>query len=62
MNSKIFIIDDEKDICFLLSEILQDEKFITESAYNSSEALSKIKFFKPQLSIALATMPIFSGN
>ena len=37
MNSKILIIDDEKDICFLLSEILQDEKFVTELAFNSNE-------------------------
>ena len=41
MNSKVLIIDDEKDICFLISEILLDEKFITDFAYNSKEALSK---------------------
>ena len=39
MNSKVLIIDDEKDICFLISEILKDEKFITESALNSTEAI-----------------------
>ena len=41
MNSKVLIIDDEKDICYLISEILQDEKFITESVLNSSEAIKK---------------------
>ena len=51
MNSKILIIDDEKDICYLISEILQDEKFITESAFNSSEALKTIETFKPDLII-----------
>ena len=58
MNSKILIIDDEKDICFLLSEILQDEKFITESAYNSTEALNKYNFFKPDLII----LDVWLGN
>ena len=45
INSKILIIDDEKDICFLISEIIQDEKFITDSALNSTEALNKFNKF-----------------
>ena len=28
---KVLIVDDEKDICFLISEILKDEKYITET-------------------------------
>ena len=28
---KVLIIDDEKDICFLISEILKDEKYTTYS-------------------------------
>ena len=51
MNSKILIIDDEKDICYLISEILQDEKFITESVFNSSEAIKKLETFRPDLII-----------
>ena len=51
MNSKVLIIDDEKDICYLISEILQDEKFVTESAFNSSEAIKKLETFKPDLII-----------
>ena len=51
MNSKVLIIDDEKDICYLISEILQDEKFVTDSALNSSEAIKKIKTFRPDLII-----------
>lgn len=49
--SKILIIDDESDICFLISEILGDEKFISETAYNSNEALSKYYEFNPDLII-----------
>ena len=26
---KVLIVDDEKDICFLISEILKDEKYNT---------------------------------
>ena len=39
---KVLIIDDEKDICFLISEILKDEKYLTISALNSDEAIKKI--------------------
>ena len=51
MNSKVLIIDDEKDICYLISEILQDEKFVTESALNSNEAIKKLETFRPDLII-----------
>ena len=42
MSYKVLIVDDEKDICFLISEILNDEKFNTMSALNSDEALNKL--------------------
>ena len=48
---KILIIDDEKDICFLISEILKDEKYLTKSALNSDEALKKFIDYKPNLII-----------
>jgi len=48
---KILIIDDEKDICFLISEILKDEKYITYSALNSNEAISYFNKFNPELVI-----------
>ena len=56
--SKILIIDDEKDICFLISEILVDEKYITEYAINSSIALNKFTKFKPDLII----LDVWLGN
>ena len=49
--NKILIIDDEKDICFLISEILKDEKYLTDSALNSDEALQKFNNNKPDLVI-----------
>ncbi len=48
---KVLIIDDERDICFLISEILKDEKYITSSASNSEEALLKFEEIKPDLVI-----------
>jgi len=55
---KILIIDDEKDICFLISEILVDEKYITEYATNSNIALNKFTTFKPDLII----LDVWLGN
>jgi len=56
--SKILIIDDEKDICFLISEILTDEKYMTDYATNSSIALNKFIKFKPDLII----LDVWLGN
>ena len=48
---KVLIIDDEKDICFLISEILKDENYNTFIALNSDEAISKFNEIKPDLVI-----------
>ena len=48
---KVLIIDDEKDICFLISEILKDEKYITYNALNSDEAIKNFEEKKPDLVI-----------
>ncbi len=46
---KVLIIDDEKDICFLISEILKDEKYLTYTALNSNEAFTKFNKYNPDL-------------
>ena len=51
MKLKVLIIDDEKDICFLISEILKDEKYQTFTALDSKEALNKFQLYKPDLVI-----------
>ena len=58
MKSKILIIDDEKDICFLISELLKDENYITISANTSKEALKEYSQFKPDLII----LDVWLGN
>ena len=55
---KVLIIDDETDICFLISEILGDEKFICETANNSNESLSKFNKFNPDIII----LDVWLGN
>ena len=45
MKKNVLIIDDEKDICFLISEILKDEGFVANIVNSSSEA---IKVFQNQ--------------
>ena len=47
MNKKILIIDDEKDICFLISEILKDEKYETFISLSSNDAIEKFDKIKP---------------
>ena len=56
--SKVLIIDDENDICFLISEILNDENFNCETANNSSQALEKFNSFNPDLLI----LDVWLGN
>tara|TARA_Y100001970_G_scaffold63129_1_gene80788 strand:- start:1658 stop:2992 length:1335 start_codon:yes stop_codon:yes gene_type:complete len=48
---KVLIVDDEKDICFLISEILKDEKFLTYTALNSNEAKTSFNKYNPDLVI-----------
>ena len=58
MKSKVLIIDDEKDICFLISEILRDEDYITTSSNNSKDALNIFSTFNPDLII----LDVWLGN
>ncbi len=48
---KVLIIDDEKDICFLISEILKDEDFVTSISLNSDQAIKEFSDNKPDLII-----------
>ena len=56
--TKVLIIDDESDICFLISEILTDENFICDIANNSNQAISKFEEFNPELII----LDVWLGN
>ena len=49
--SDILIVDDEKDIRDLISEILVDEGFSTRVARNSAECLNQVSKAQPSLLI-----------
>ena len=40
---KILVIDNDKDMCQLISEILQEEMYEVDISYNGEDALLKIK-------------------
>jgi two-component system OmpR family response regulator len=48
-NHNAFIIDDEQDICFLLSKVLNLKDFETECASNLKDAQSSMKGKEPEL-------------
>src|SRR5437870_1237272 len=49
MASDILIVDDEADICELVSGLLQDEGYATRTARDSDGALNEIKSRRPNL-------------
>jgi two-component system, NtrC family, nitrogen regulation response regulator NtrX len=49
MASDILIVDDESDICELVSGLLQDEGYSTRTARDSDAALNEIKARRPNL-------------
>ena len=51
MVHDILIVDDEADICMLISDILKDEGMSTRKAQNADEALLQIQQYRPTLII-----------
>jgi len=49
MTAEILIVDDEPDICELVSGILQDEGYTTRTARDADSALNAIKTRRPNL-------------
>lgn len=60
MNKTILLVDDEKDIVEFLEYNLRHEGFRVVTAYNGSEALSKLSE-KPDLIILDVLMPVMDG-
>ena len=46
-SREVLIIDDEKDICFLLGKVLTEKNFNVSFANNLAEGLTKIDELKP---------------
>ncbi|MBE6037793.1 MAG: response regulator transcription factor [Anaerofustis stercorihominis] len=61
MNEKILVVDDEVNICELLTLELELEGYICERAYDGKEALEKFETFSPELILLDLMLPEISG-
>jgi len=61
MKGKILIVDDEKDTCEVLTEILTEEGYQTFYALSGQSALTKVKRNKPDLVLLDIKMPEMDG-
>lgn len=62
MVKKIVIVDDERNLCDLLSQVLTKAGFKTHAVYNGKEALEKIKEIIPDLVILDVILPDLTGH
>lgn len=60
-NIKVLIVDDESDMCWLLSRIFQDAGYELITALTGEEALTKVEKEEPELVILDVKLPDISG-
>ncbi|MBJ7450075.1 MAG: SpoIIE family protein phosphatase [Parachlamydiales bacterium] len=60
-KEKILVIDDDKDICYLLSLLLTNSGYDVTQAFNGVEGLEIAKIIKPDLVITDIEMPGLDG-
>ena len=59
---KVMIVDDDRDIREVLGEMLADEGFIIEAAWNGAEAMRRLRDgFRPNVIILDLMMPVMDG-
>ncbi len=61
MNTKILIVDDEKEIAELLRDYLEKEGYQVKLAFDGEEALDYYKTFDPQLVLLDIMLPKLDG-
>lgn len=61
LYSKILIVDDEVEVCEALKEFFESQQFITETAHDGEDALSKVDEFKPHCILLDIKMPYLNG-
>jgi two-component system response regulator (stage 0 sporulation protein F) len=61
MNKTILIVDDEKDLCTILSDSLSQDHYRVVTAFNGKEALQLAKKEKPDLILLDIKMPGMDG-
>ncbi len=57
----VLIIDDEKDICFLLGNLLSEKKYSVSIANNLTDGLAKLNTVKPAVLFLDIRLPDGSG-
>ncbi len=60
--NRILVIDDQKDIAYLIQEVLRQEGFLVDVAFNGKEGLKKYFSFHFDLVITDLKMPKFNGQ
>jgi CheY-like chemotaxis protein len=59
---RVLIIDDDRDIRETLGELLADEGFAVEAAWNGESALERLKAgFRPDVIVLDLMMPVMDG-
>ncbi len=61
MQFKILIVDDEKKICAILSQILSEEGYITNAVGSGEAAIETVASFQPDLILMDQNMPGMNG-
>jgi len=61
LDKKVLIVDDEPEICGLVSDYLKKRRFKTYEAYDGAQALSVIEKIRPDLIILDILMPVMGG-
>jgi two-component system response regulator AtoC len=58
---RILVVDDEAEICFVITKALEDQGYAVESAYSGEEALESIRRSAPDLVLLDIRMPGMDG-
>lgn len=58
---RVLVVDDHAMICELLAEVLSDEGYAVQTAYNGWDALELLRGWEPDLILLDLMMPIMNG-
>jgi CheY-like chemotaxis protein len=61
MSDHILVVDDDPEICTLVSMTLADEGYQVETAANGAEALQAIEQVRPRCVLLDMRMPVLNG-
>jgi CheY-like chemotaxis protein len=62
MVKRLLLVDDEAAIVEALQDILSDEGYAVEAAFNGEEALQRLRITRPDLMLMDLMMPVMDGR